>query len=272
MRVFFDMVWLALRYNIPPRRICALLLSMSRHGARTCMSMSIGTIFPACGTECTASGTIATCKTRTALPRFARQMDFRMCTLWPCSRAAGKSIPRRPLCPMSRKSGPRPCVSMAAPAAPNGSGTARTIATGRPSVPAASLGDVFRKQDCLVQPYVENHPDIAQVTNGALASLRIVTGLNERAEAEFVASYIGLPRGAHETTVAGIVCSIDARDGAHPARCISGRRAGDTPSRDECTHYRSRGAILAGERGPCAPRALHRLSALCVFGMGCRPD
>jgi hypothetical protein len=75
-------------------------------------------------------------------------------------------------------------------------------------VPAAGLGDEFRVQDCLVQPYVENHPDIAQVTNGALASLRIVTGLNERAEAEFVASLIGFPHGAHETTVGGILCSI----------------------------------------------------------------
>ena len=86
-------------------------------------------------------------------------------------------------------------------------GTAYNNKVGR-RVPAVSLGDEFRKQDCVVQPYLENHPDIAQVTNGALASLRIVTGLNGHAQAEFVTSCIGLPRGAHETTVAGIVCSV----------------------------------------------------------------
>ena len=80
-------------------------------------------------------------------------------------------------------------------------------------VGAAKLADEFSKQDCLVQPFVENHPDIAQVTNGALASLRIVTGLNERAEAEFIASIICLPHGAHETSVAGILCSIERETG-----------------------------------------------------------
>jgi hypothetical protein len=80
-------------------------------------------------------------------------------------------------------------------------------------VSTVSLVSEFCKQDCLVQPFVENHPDIAQVTNGALASLRIVTGLNERAEAEFVASLICLPHGACETSVAGIVCSIERETG-----------------------------------------------------------
>jgi hypothetical protein len=80
-------------------------------------------------------------------------------------------------------------------------------------VSTVSLAGEFCKQDCVVQPFVENHPDIAQVTNGALASLRIVTGLNERAEAEFVASLIALPHGACETSVAGIVCSIERETG-----------------------------------------------------------
>jgi hypothetical protein len=80
-------------------------------------------------------------------------------------------------------------------------------------VSAGSLGDELRKQDCLVQPYVENHPDIAHVTNGALASLRIVTGMNERAEAEFIASLMALPRGDRATSVAGIVCSVAPETG-----------------------------------------------------------
>jgi hypothetical protein len=79
---------------------------------------------------------------------------------------------------------------------------------------AATLVDEFRQQVCLVQPYVENHPNIAQITNGALASLRIVTGLNESAGAEFVTSNIYLPHGVHETTVRGIGCSIAPKTGS----------------------------------------------------------
>jgi hypothetical protein len=80
-------------------------------------------------------------------------------------------------------------------------------------VAADKLADEFRKQDCLVQPFVENHPDVASVTNGALAALRIVTGLNESADGEFIASLIGLPHGARETSVAAILCSISRATG-----------------------------------------------------------
>jgi hypothetical protein len=80
-------------------------------------------------------------------------------------------------------------------------------------VGAAKLADEFSKQDCLVQPFVENHPEIAQVTNGALASLRIVTGLNERAGAEFIASTMNLPHGVHEIHFAAILCSIERESG-----------------------------------------------------------
>jgi Sugar-transfer associated ATP-grasp len=77
------------------------------------------------------------------------------------------------------------------------------------TIPATQLSEEFRKQDCLVQPFIENHPDIARVTNGALASLRIVTGLNMRGQAEFVTALIALPQGLGETSVAGILCSIE---------------------------------------------------------------
>ena len=80
-------------------------------------------------------------------------------------------------------------------------------------VPAAKLADEFSRQDCLVQPFVENHPAITRVSNGALASLRIVTGMDEQGEAEFVAALIALPQGARETSVAGILCSIERETG-----------------------------------------------------------
>ncbi|MGH6835916.1 MAG: sugar-transfer associated ATP-grasp domain-containing protein [Methylocella sp.] len=80
-------------------------------------------------------------------------------------------------------------------------------------IPAAKLGDEFRKFDCLVQPFVENHQGIARVTNGALASLRIVTGLDGSERAEFVTSLISLPHGKRETTVGGIICGIERETG-----------------------------------------------------------
>jgi hypothetical protein len=91
-------------------------------------------------------------------------------------------------------------------------GEAYRNVTGR-TVPATQLAEEFRKQDCLVQPFTENHPDIARVTNGALASLRIVTGMDAHGHVEFVTALIALPHGAHETSVAGILCSIEFEPG-----------------------------------------------------------
>jgi hypothetical protein len=80
-------------------------------------------------------------------------------------------------------------------------------------VGATKLADEFSKQDCLVQPFMENHPAVAPVTNGALASLRIVTGMNGGEKPEFIASLIGLPHGAGETSVGGVLCSIERETG-----------------------------------------------------------
>jgi hypothetical protein len=80
-------------------------------------------------------------------------------------------------------------------------------------VAAAKLVEEFRRQDSIVQPFIENHPHIARVSNGALAALRIVTGMNQKGEAEFVATMIGLPHGIRETSVAAVLCSVDPHSG-----------------------------------------------------------
>jgi hypothetical protein len=87
-------------------------------------------------------------------------------------------------------------------------GEAYRNVTGR-TVPATRLSEELREQDCLVQPFIENHPNIARITNGALASLRIVTGVDKRGRAEFVTALMALPHGLRETSVAGILCSIE---------------------------------------------------------------
>ena len=119
------------------------------------------------------------CKTRTALPRFAR----------------GDSLPHVPTLAVFERGRQIHPATPFTPDLPSnldqslrlkgGAGGAKWIRDGEAyrdsggrRVGAAKLADEFSKQDCLVQPFIENHPNIAQVTNGALASLRIVTGIN----------------------------------------------------------------------------------------------
>jgi hypothetical protein len=95
--------------------------------------------------------------------------------------------------------------------------------SGRLVAPAALVAELAR-QDCLVQPFVENHPDIARVTNGGLAALRIVTGMVGQGNAQFVASLMGLPQGARESSVAGILCSIEPETGRIRKAALAGDR------------------------------------------------
>jgi hypothetical protein len=105
-------------------------------------------------------------------------------------------------------------------------------------VSAVSLADEFRKRDCLVQPFVENHPAIAPITNGELASLRIVTGMDKGEKAEFVTSLMALAYGRGETSVAGIVCSIERETGhiRHAAK----------PNGEPVSHHPDTGAPIVG--------------------------
>jgi Sugar-transfer associated ATP-grasp len=80
-------------------------------------------------------------------------------------------------------------------------------------VPITEFSEEFRKQDCLVQPFIENHPDIAPITNGALASLRIVTGMDAGGHTDFVTALMVLPHGLCKTSVSGILCSVEYEQG-----------------------------------------------------------
>lgn len=117
------------------------------------------------------------------------------------------------------------------------SGEAYRSVTGR-TILATQLAEEFRKQDCLVQPFIENHPDIARVTNGALASLRIVTGMDAQGQAKFVTALLALPHGFRETSVAGILCSIEYESGRI-------RRAA-LPDGDIIANHPDTGAPIAG--------------------------
>lgn len=81
------------------------------------------------------------------------------------------------------------------------------------TVPAGRMAERFRNEDCLFQPFVENHPAIASISNGTLAALRIVTGMNRKHEAEYVTGLISLPHGPATTLLGAIMCGVDADTG-----------------------------------------------------------
>ena len=110
-------------------------------------------------------------------------------------------------------------------------------AAGRKLTPD-ELASEFRKADCLVQPFVENHPAIAAASNGALASLRIVTGTDGKGATDYVTSLLALPHGSNASSVAALLCSIDPHTGLI-------RRAA-MPDGTEVTHHPDTGRPLPG--------------------------
>jgi hypothetical protein len=81
------------------------------------------------------------------------------------------------------------------------------------AVPRDRLAEVLRQSDCIVQPCLENHSELAPRTNGALASLRIVTGLDRAGAAEFVWAMLIVPFGSFRTTTGGIICRLAPETG-----------------------------------------------------------
>lgn len=79
-------------------------------------------------------------------------------------------------------------------------------------VAVADFAERLAKQDCIVQPRLANHAAVAEITNGALASLRIVTGIRED-RAAVIAALLYLPSGNSLTSIAGIACAIDPASG-----------------------------------------------------------
>ncbi len=105
-------------------------------------------------------------------------------------------------------------------------------------VAASALMAELQRQDCILQPFVENHPAIAAVSNGALAALRIVTGMDGQGKAHFITCQIGLPHGAGATSVASLMGSVDIATG----RISRAALAGNVP----VTHHPDTGVEVLG--------------------------
>ncbi len=104
----------------------------------------------------------------------------------------------------------------------------------------------------LVQPRVRNHPAIADLSNGALATVRIMTCRNERGEYEVTNAAFRMAQGRNEVVdnfhAGGIVAKVDissgelgrATDGGMPFR----------PGTGWCDRHPDTGALIAGRRLP----------------------
>lgn len=78
---------------------------------------------------------------------------------------------------------------------------------------AQALASYLSRTDSIVQPWLTNHPRLAEVTNGALASVRILTGIDAASRAAVVTAMIYLPSRDRTTSIASIACAIDLVSG-----------------------------------------------------------
>jgi hypothetical protein len=107
------------------------------------------------------------------------------------------------------------------------------------SAAARSLAEILRRQDCIVQPLLRNHPIIAPLTDGRLATLRIVTAIDGADEAQFVWALLGLPFGGRVTL--SLSCGLDENG-------MIVRASADL--RSSVTSHPDGGASLVGFRPP----------------------
>jgi hypothetical protein len=88
----------------------------------------------------------------------------------------------------------------------------------------------FRRNGCIVQPRVVNHPAVADLSNGALVTLRIMTCINERGEVEVTDAALRMARGRNTVVdnfhAGGIAARVDIVTGELGAASDLGTRGG----------------------------------------------
>jgi len=237
--VLFDMYWLALRHSIPP--IEYALYRLYEPGPRAAMHDYVyWNDLPglaALNMGCGADRHDVQDKSRFADICAAHDLPF-VPTLAVFAR--GRQIfPDTPFIPAA------PALWVKALRLKGGAGAARWTRDGAgyrndkgQHLSPAELSDRLKGDDCLVQPLVENHTVIAQITNGALAALRIVTGRTPEGDPVFVAALLSLPHGRRIHSIAAIMCSIDPATGAV--------RHAALPDGAPVTHHPDTGVALPG--------------------------
>ena len=100
----------------------------------------------------------------------------------------------------------------------------------------------------IVQPCVTNHPEIADLSNGALSTVRIITCLDEHDRPEITHAVFKMAVGKNTTIdnvhAGGIAATVDLRTGElRPATDL-----GIDPRRGWCTRHPDTGAQISGRK------------------------
>lgn len=121
----------------------------------------------------------------------------------------------------------------------------------------------------IVQPRLRNHPDLADLSCGALATVRVVTCRNERGGFEVTGAAFRMPRSEKSVVdnfhAGGIAAAVDIVCGALGAATDMGL----SPQSAWFSHHPTSGGTIAGRTLPCWPAvcglALHAHAAFGNF-------
>jgi hypothetical protein len=123
--------------------------------------------------------------------------------------------------------------------------------------------DHLRAQACVVQHRLRNHPALDRITNGWLATLRLVVALRRDGTTVLLGNGLGLPCGSSITTASAIGCAVRWEDGVI-FQTQDPLRPGTAASSD--TRHPDTGKRLCGFQLPCWEESLdlvqraHRLA------------
>jgi Sugar-transfer associated ATP-grasp len=112
---------------------------------------------------------------------------------------------------------------------------------------------------CVVLPRLVNHPDIADLSTGALATVRAVTCRNERDEFEVTNASLRMAQGRTSIVdnfhAGGIVAKVDLRTGTVGPATDGAMALG--PGRGWCERHPDTGGQIAGRTLPCWQETLN---------------
>jgi hypothetical protein len=114
-------------------------------------------------------------------------------------------------------------------------------------------GNLSRQEPYILQACLENHPEIADLTTGAAATVRIVTGRLPDSRAEFVIAAFKLPVGASSAdnfAAGGLASPVDEATG------VLGPAIAKDLAASWCERHPDTGAAISGRRLPFWPEAV----------------
>jgi len=118
------------------------------------------------------------------------------------------------------------------------------------------IGRLSLTRPCIVQPCLVNHPEIADLANGALSTVRVLTIENERGGFEATHAVLRMALGSSATVdnfhAGGIAAPVDLRTGQLGRATDIGLR----PDVGWCETHPDTGAKILGRRLPWWPETL----------------